>query len=89
MRHHPSLYTSLPLRFLCRVMHTPVQILIYMYTHTIQLYVIIFIYCLSSHTLLIATSALLPVTMATANPQPLMPGPVHAFQVGSLDSLFY
>uniref|UniRef100_A0A8C1YVF7 peptidylprolyl isomerase n=1 Tax=Cyprinus carpio TaxID=7962 RepID=A0A8C1YVF7_CYPCA len=28
-----------------------------------------------------STSALLPVTMATANPQPMMPGALHAFQV--------
>uniref|UniRef100_A0A8C1PYW4 peptidylprolyl isomerase n=1 Tax=Cyprinus carpio TaxID=7962 RepID=A0A8C1PYW4_CYPCA len=31
--------------------------------------------------LFIPASALLPVTMATANPQPMMPGALHAFQV--------
>lgn len=28
-------------------------------------------------------TALLPVSLATANPQPMMPGVVHAFQVGN------
>lgn len=35
---------------------------------------------ISSSPISVQASALLPVTMATANPQPLMPGAVHAFQ---------